>query len=418
LPRLVGWATLAVLSASPAPTALLSQTIALTGGTVYPVSGPRIEHGTVLIRDGRITAVGTDIVVPQGAVTVDATGRWVTPGLIHGFTDLGLTGVGSINLTREGTKAGDIDAAFNVAEGIDPAVFTIPVTRVQGVTSVVSAPSGGLISGQAVLMNLMGDRLEDLVAKSPVAMVIDLSSSSKDAGGGSRAGVLQRLRLVFRDAAEYQQRTADYRKAQMQALAAPAADLAALGPVLRGELPVIAIANRRSDIESALRLASEFRLRLIIGGGVEAWQMAPELARANIPVALEANTDVPSFDGLAPRLDNAARLRAGGVTVILLESDNSNYRNLRFAAGNAVRNGLKWDDALRAITLNPAEAIGVGDRYGSLEAGKVANVVVWSGDPFEFSSRAEKIYIKGVEIPLTSRQSELLERYRKLPPTY
>jgi len=173
-----------------------------------------------------------------------------------------------------------------------------------------------------------------------------------------------------------------------------------------------------SDIESALRLANEYHLKLVIRGGTEAWKVAKLLAAANVPVVLNPLSDVPNFDGLSPRLDNATILREAGVPVVLIEPDRANYRNLRFSAGNAVRNGMKWDDALRAITLEPAKAMGVDGRYGSLEVGKVADVVVWSGDPLDFASAAEHTYIKGVEISKDTRQTELLERYKTLPPKY
>jgi imidazolonepropionase-like amidohydrolase len=397
---------------------LNAQTIAIQGGTVYPVSGPRIENGTVLIKDGRILQVGTDVTVPADATVIDAKGKWVTPGLFHAWTDLGLNEVGSVPQTSEDTKSGDINAAFNVAEGINPQSVFIPVARTDGVTTAVSGPEGGLVAGQALLLDLSGDRIEDLISQNPVAMVVDLSSESKGAGGGSKAGVYQRLRQLFKDADEYRKRTPDYKKNQMQELSAPAADLEALVPVLEGRLPLYTIANRQSDIESALRLANEYHLKLVIRGGTEAWKVAKMLAAANVPVVLNPLSDVPNFDGLSPRLDNATILREAGVPVVLIEPDRGNYRNLRFSAGNAVRNGMKWDDALRAITLEPAKAMGVDGRYGSLEAGKVADVVVWSGDPLDFASAVEHTYIKGVEISKDTRQTELLERYKTLPPKY
>jgi imidazolonepropionase-like amidohydrolase len=397
---------------------LSAQTIAITGGTVYPVSGPKIEGGTVVIRDGRILAVGSGVAVPEGATRIDATGKWVTPGFIHAATSLGLGQVGSVDATSEATRSGFVNPAFNVAEGIDPATPLIPIARLEGVTTALTGPSGGLVSGQAVLIDLAGDRVETLVARSPVAMVINLSVSSKAAGGGSRAGVLQVLRQLFADAAEYERRKSDFRRNQMQSLSAPAAELEALGPVLRGELPVLAIANRRSDIASALRLAREFRLRLLIRGGVEAWKVGAELGPARVPVLLNPINDIPTFDGPGARFDAAALLDAAGVPLVIIEDETGGPRNLRWAAGHAVRFGVPWDRALAAITLVPAEALGVADRYGSLEAGKVGNVVVWTGDPLDFASHAEHVYIRGVEIPRTSRQTELLERYRTLPPRY
>ncbi len=272
-----------------------AQTIAITGGTVYPVSGPKIEHGTVVIRDGRIAAVGADLPVPAGAEVVDATGRWVTPGLFHAATQLGLTEVGSVGATNEGSMEGAINAAFNVAEGINPEVVTIPIARLEGVTTAVTAPSGGLISGQAVLIDLLGNRIEALIDQSPVGMVINLNESSKSAGGGSRGGVLLRLRQLFADAQEYDRRKADFQKNQMQTLSAPAAQLEALGPVLRRELPVLAVANLKSDIQNAIRLARDYHLKMVLLAAIEAWQLGSELAAAGIPVTLNPINDIPDL---------------------------------------------------------------------------------------------------------------------------
>jgi imidazolonepropionase-like amidohydrolase len=408
---------LVALTIGVAPVAK-AQTIAIQGGTVYPVSGPQIENATVLIKDGRILQVGTSVTVPADATVIDAKGKWVTPGLFHAWTDLGLNEVGSVPQTSEDTKSGDINAAFNVAEGINPQSVFIPVARTDGVTTAVSGPEGGLVAGQALLLDLSGDRIEELISQNPVAMVVDLTSDSKGAGGGSKAGVYQRLRQLIKDADEYRKRTPDYKKNQMQELSAPAADLEAMQPVMDGRIPLYTIANRQSDIESVVRLAKEYHLKLVIRGGTEAWKVAKLLAAEKVPVVLNPLSDVPNFDGLSPRLDNATILREAGVPVVLIEPDRGNYRNLRFSAGNAVRNGMKWDDALLAITLEPARAMGVDSRYGSLETGKVANVVVWSGDPLDFASAPEHTFIRGVEISTKTRQTELLERYKTLPPKY
>ncbi len=416
--------TLMILLASSLATGVwrlaAAQTIAITGGTIYPVSGPKIENGTLLLRDGKVAAVGASVEVPSGATLIDAKGGWITPGLIHGGSTLGLKlfDIGVQIETQEDTASGDMKPSFNVAEGLDPASMAIPVARLEGVTSSISKPALGLIPGQAVLIDLAGDRIEDMVVQSPVAMMADLGQGGKQAGGGSRARATQRLRRVLRDALEYEKRRDDFRKAQMQPLAASAEDLEALLPVLKGKLPLFVIANRRSDIETALRIAQEFNLRMVIWGGAEGWQVAPELARAKVPVLLEPLTDVPRFDALNARLDNATLLWKAGVKVGVAQQDAALFRDLRQAAGNEVRNGMSWDDALRSITLSTAEAAGVSDRYGSLEVGKVANVVVWTGDPLEFSSRVDHLFIRGREIPLVSRQTELLDRYRSLPPKY
>ena len=398
---------------------VLAQTIAITGGTVYPISGPKVEHATVLIRDGKIAAIGAAVAIPADATRIDATGKWMTPGFIDGAGQVGLVEIGAVAATREAVLQSDsIAAAFNVVEGINPASQVIPVTRVEGVTTTLSAPDGHLISGQAVLIDLDGATIEQMLVKSPVGIVADLSQGSKDEGGGSRAGVAQRLRTVFRDALEYERRRIDLRRAQIEPLAASEANLEALLPVLHGELPLVVVANRRSDIQTALRLAREFKLRLVLAGAQEGWEVAAELAAAGVPVLVEPLDNIPSYDALGVRYENAARLLRAGVKVVLLETDTHNSRNLRQQAGNAVSYGLTWDQALRAITLTPAEVFGVADRYGSLDVGKVANVVVWSGDPFEFSTAVEHVFIRGREIPLKNRQTELLERYRQLPPTY
>lgn len=398
---------------------LLAQTIAITGGTVYPVSGPKIENATVLIRDGRIAAVGTNVTVPSGATRIDASGKWVTPGLIDGAGQMGLREIGAVQNTNEAFQStSEVAAGFNVAEGINPASVLIPVNRIEGITSTLAWPTGQLIAGQGVMIDLDGATIEAMIVKSPAAILADLSEGSKDEGGGSRAGAAARLRRVFNDALEYARRRADYSRAQMQQLAAAPADLEALLPVLRGQLPLVVYANRRSDIETALRIAREYKLRLILAGGAEGWTISNAIAAAGVPVLVEPLANIPTYDALGIRYENAALLTKGGVKVALLETATENTRNLRQQAGNAVATGMTWDQALRAVTLTPAEIFGVSDRYGSIEVGKVANIVVWTGDPFEFSTGVEHVYIRGREIPLRSRQTELLERYKTLPPKY
>ena len=398
---------------------LLAQTIAITGGTVYPVSGPKIENATLLIRDGKIAAVGASVAVPAGATRIDASGKWVTPGFIDGAGQMGLREIGAVDNTNEYTLRGsDVAASFSVLEGVNPASTLIAVNRMEGITTTLAVPNGNLIWGQAALIDLDGATIEAMRVKSPAAMVADLSEGAKGAGGGSRAGVAQRLRRVFDDAREYATRRADYRRRQIQDLSASAADLEALQPVLRGELPLLVVANRRSDIETALRIAKEYKLRLILAGAAEGWMIPNEIAAAGVPSLVEPMDNIPSFDALGIRYENAPLLAKGGVKVALMETATENTRDLRQQAGNAVASGMTWEQALRAVTLTPAEIFGVADRYGSLDAGKVANVVVWSGDPFDFATGVEHVFIRGRDIPLRSRQTELLERYKTLPPKY
>jgi imidazolonepropionase-like amidohydrolase len=307
-----------------------------------------------------------------------------------------------------------VNPSFNPAEGVDPAAFTIPIARTGGVTGGLLVPGGAFLPGQAPAVNYSGDRIEDMIVRRDAALFLDLSSGSKQAGGGSRAGVLARVRRLFNDALEYARRKPDFQRATMQPLSAPAKELEALLPVLRGEQPLGIGANRRIDIENALRLTREYKLHTVLFGAVEGWQVVKQIAAAGVPVVVEPLHDIPGFDGLGARLDNATLLREGGASVIIAQGDPGGERNLRYAAGNAVRNGMSWNDALESMTAAPAAAFGLSD-YGTLEPGKVANLVVWSGDPLDFSSAAERVYIKGQLMSLETRETELRDKYRKLP---
>jgi len=194
--------------------------------------------------------------------------------------------------------------------------------------------------------------------------------------------------------------------------------------VVEGRQPIAIEANRASDIEMALQIAREYSLKMMIVGAEEGWMVAPKLAAARIPVLIGAMSNIPtSFSTLGARQENAGLLRAAGVSVALIgngpgDEDSFNVRNIRQEAGNAIAYGLPWNDALRAVTLGPAEMFGVADRVGSLQAGREANVVIWSADPFEFSTVPEHVFVRGRESTTPSRQDELERRYRTLPPNY
>jgi imidazolonepropionase-like amidohydrolase len=394
-----------------------AQTIAITGGRVHTVSGQVIENGTVLLEGGLIAAVGTNVTVPANATRIDAAGRWVTPGLINVSMQVGLVEIPLGSNTQEGSARRDVAAAFNVAEGLNPASVLIPVTRIEGVTSGLLSPNGSFIAGQSVFVDLDGDAIEAMIAQNPVAMHVTLDERSRGAGGGARAATMARLRQILTDAREYARRRNDYERAQMRPLAEPAAELQALQPVLAGRMPLVVTAHRVFDIRNALRLAREFNLRLVLEGASEGWMIATEIARANVPVLVVPLNNIPDFNRLGARYENASRLAAAGVRIaIVAGGDTHNARLIRQEAGNAVSYGLSWEQALRAVTLGPAEIFGLADRYGSLQPGRLANIVIWSGDPFEFSTGVERVFIRGRDIHLTSRQTELLERYRTLPP--
>ncbi|HEU4632124.1 MAG TPA: amidohydrolase family protein [Gemmatimonadaceae bacterium] len=403
-----------------------AQTVAITGGTVYPVSGPKIENGTVLIRDGKIAAVGQNVTIPADAERIDATGKWVTPGFIDAVTQLGVVEVGAVSQTRDVSSTGGEDgiaAAFTVWTGLNPASVLLAPARNEGITSVGVIPGGGLVAGQAAIVDLVPGTATDMVRRAPVAMVATMTPPGNEIA--SRGELLVRLRELLTDTRAYAANKAAYERNASREYAASRADLEAMIPVLQGRVPLLVQADRASDIDAALRLADDFDLELMVMGGAEAWMVADRLAAANVPVITGAMNNIPySFAMLGARQDNVALLRRAGVRVALMgnagggDEETFNVRNIRYEAGNAVAYGASWDDALRAVTLTPAELYGVADRVGSLATGRDANVVVWSGDPFEFSTTADVVLIGGERVKAPSRQDLLMERYKTLPPNY
>jgi len=404
---------------------LAAQTVAITGGKVYPVSGPPIENGTVLIKDGKIVAVGANITVPADAEKVDASGKWVTPGLVDAETQLGLVEVGfgaGANESRARSEQG-ITPDFTSWDGLNPHSVLIPPAREEGVTSVMSTPGGGLIAGQAAMIDLFGDTRAEMILRSPAAMIASIGDEGGD-GAPAKGQQIAKLREILQDTRYYQKHVAEFDRGQSRQMSLNPGSLAALVPVLEGKVPLLINADQASDIQSAIDLAKEFGIKVIIGGGEEAWEVADRLAAAKIPVLAGAESNIPSsFSTLGARQDNVALLRKAGVEVALIGNgagDESlfNVRNIRYEAGNAVGYGLSWNDALKAITQAPAEIFGVADKIGTLQAGHEANVVVWDGDPFEFATRAVAVYVHGKKQNDVSRQDLLTKRYEQLPPSY
>ena len=403
-----------------------AQTIAITGGKVYPVSGPVIENGTVVITNGKISAVGANVPIPAGAQRIDATGKIVTPGFVNSSTQLGVQEIAAVNDTRDMSARGkdNIAAAFTVWEGLNPNSVLLAPARKEGVTSFVVIPTGGLVSGQAALVDLVPGTTTDMIIRAPVAMVAEVGDPLS-VGLSSRGEVIGKLRELLEDTKFFQTHRDAFDRAQTRPFAASRLDLQALIPVIEGKLPLLVTVDRASDIDAAMRLARDYNVKLMIGSGAEAWMMADKLAAAHIPVLTGAMNNIPSgFADLGQRQENAGLLRKAGVQVALIgnagggDEEAFNVRNLKQEAGNAVSYGMTWDDALRAVTLAPAELFGAADRVGSLQPGREGNVVVWSGDPFEFTTRVEHVFVRGQEYHDKTRQDLLIERYRNLPGTH
>ncbi len=403
-----------------------AQTIAITGGKVYPVSGPPIENGTVIITNGKIAAVGANVPIPAGAQRIDATGKTVTPGFVDASTQLGVQEVAAVNDTRDMTARGkdNIAAAFTVWEGLNPNSVLLAPARKEGITSFVIVPTGGLVSGQAALVDVVPGTTTEMIIRAPVAMVAEIGNP-QSAGVASRGELIVKLRELLEDTKFFQTHRDAFDRAQTRPFSASRLDLQAMIPVVEGKLPLLISVDRASDIDAAMRLAREYDVKLMISSGAEAWMIADKLAAARIPVLTGAMNNIPAgFAALGQRQENAGLLRKAGVQVALIgnagggDEEAFNVRNLKQEAGNAVSYGMTWDDALRAVTLAPAEFFGAADRVGSLRPGLEGNVVVWSGDPFEFTTRAEHVFVRGREYNEKTRQDQLIERYRTLPGTH
>jgi imidazolonepropionase-like amidohydrolase len=406
-------------------TCALAETVVITGATIHTM-GPQgtIQNGTLVIENGKIRAVGASVPVPAAARRIDARGRIVTPGLFDSFSQIGLVEVGAIDDTVETHTEDDrITAAFRTADAINPRSMLIPVNRIEGLTRVVAAPDPGrsLIAGQGAVIDLGGPG--DYIVRPSVAMFAVLGEAGAQRSGQSRADAMLRLREALHDALDYAANRKAWEQGDRREYALSRLDLEALAPVARGELPLVVTVNQASDIEATLRLAKELKLKLILAGVAEGWRVARQIADARVPVLVNPLVDLPtSFESLDATLENAARLHKAGVTVAFMTGDAHNSRNIRQTAGNAVAYGFPWEDALAAMTSVPARIWGISDRYGTLEPGKDADVVIWDGDPLELTSFPTAVFIRGREMPMTSRQIELRDRYKDFksptPPAY
>lgn len=412
----------------------VADTMAIVGGTVHTV-GPQgtIENATILVVDGKISAVGTGVRVPAGTTTIDASGKIITPGLFSPIGRLGLVEVSSSAGPVDSSQAGEqFTAGFDVADAYNRRSTLIPIQRIEGVTRAAITPSPGfpdemgnmghVLSGLAAIVNL-GD--SDVLDKRSAAMIVTLGEGGSYFAAGSRSNAWLVLRNALNEAIDYRDHKSDFERGSRRDYQHSIADLEALQGVISGDIPMLVNVDRASDIEVLIALNKEYRLRAIISGGTEAWMLADELAAAKIPVILSVTANLPgNFDRLNARRGAANMLKAAGVAFALTDSSslNHNARNITQSAGNAVADGLDWDTALRAITLTPAEMYGVGDAVGSIEAGKAADLVIWPADPLELTSYADQVFINGVAIPMQSRQTLLRDRYLQTdsdkPPAY
>jgi len=421
-----------MLAAAP----LLAQDapLAITNARVVTVSGPVIEKGTVVVAKGRIVAVGAEVAVPPGATVVDGSGQTLYPGLFDALTSLGLEEVASVATTVDTTEVGDVNPHAKTWVALHPDSELLPVARANGVTTVLSAPAGGLVSGQSAVVRLAGTTPEAMTVKAPAALHVVYPSGRPDSEArGSdepepktleqrleekkkgQEKALGRLASLFAEAKAYAAAAAD---AGRGARPAPETNLAleALAPYARAEAPVVVRADDEDDIRRAVRFAGEQGLRLVIAGGLEAWRCAPLLKEKGIAVLLGVDR-LPSRDAdpYDAAYANAAVLQREGVRFAIVTDDAENVRNLPYEAAMAAAYGLTPAEALRAITLSPAEIFGVADRLGAIAPGRDASLVLASGDILDTRTRVTHVFIDGVAQSLETRHTRLYDRYKDRP---
>ncbi|HET8774970.1 MAG TPA: amidohydrolase family protein [Thermoanaerobaculia bacterium] len=404
-------------------------TVAIRNATIVPVSGPAIANGTIVFANGVITAVGAGASVPSGATVIDGTGLFVYPGMIDSGTNVGLVEIDSVSGTVDTAELGDFNPNAQAAVALNPHSEIIPVTRVNGVTHVLSVPEGGVISGQSALVQLAGWTPAEMVVKAPAAMHVRfprLRSSSFAQPADEEAEKEQRkaytksvdqLRDLFRDAQAYAKAAAA--RTQDRNVRRYDRDLVleALVPVVEGRVPVVLHANLARDIKAALEFADELKLKAILSGAHDVARVVDEVKRRNIPVILGPILALPQRedDPYDLLFTNAKTLHDAGIPFAIQTADAHNARNLPYNAGSCAAFGLPKDVALKSVTLYPAQIWGVADRLGSLDVGKNASLIVTDGDPLEMRTNVKRVFIDGEEIPLDSRHTLLYEKFRKRP---
>jgi imidazolonepropionase-like amidohydrolase len=408
-------------------------TFAIIGARIVTVSGPVIENGTIVIKDGKITAVGVGAAVPAGAEKIDGKGLIVYPGMIDAATGLGLAEIGQgANATVDIAETGTNNANAKAILAVNPHSSHVNVTRVNGITTVMSAPTGGLIAGQSTIINLVGSTQSEMAVVPTFGLVINfprIATGGRFGGFGGfgiqqvdfseavrrRDSQIEELKKLFTDAENYGRSLDAY--AKDKTLPAPQTDLRleAMIPYIRGEKPIIFTVERERDIRAVIKFVNETKVKGIIVGGQEAWKVADDLKKNNIPVIYTNIYNLPVRDDdpydflfAAP-----AKLQQAGVKFAIATGDTgAENRDLPYHAGLAGAYGLPKDEALKAVTIYPAEILGIADKMGSIDVGKIANIVITDGDLLDPRTNVKYLFINGRKMPLTSRHTELFESFK------
>lgn len=398
-------------------------TFALTNARIQTVTNGVVERGVLVIRDGTIAALGPDVPVPADATVIDCSGLTLYPGMIDGGTQLGLVEVGSLPETRDNRELGQIAPQMRALTAVNPNSVSIPVTRVSGVTTVLTVPNGGLFPGTAALINLNGYTPEQMSVAGWQAVAMNFPSTGRRGWWDARPE-----EEVEKEATKARERLDDvWRKARLYAAIDSARranpdpkrlpeylpEMDALLPAVTGRAPLLIEVNAARDIDSAIVWAKQNNVRAIFTGVEEGWRVADKLAAAKIPCIVGPVLSIPNrpSDRYDRAYGNAGLLHAAGVKVALRTNEEANVRNLPFQAGYAAAYGMGREEALRAVTITAAEIFGVSNQLGSLQVGKQATLFAADGDPFEPATNIRHLFIDGYRIPMTSRHTELHQEF-------
>ena len=410
----------------------------IRNATVVPVAGARVPNASVLIRNGRIEAIGANVPVPQGATVVDATGMFVYPGFIDSGTRLGLTEMGGVAGPDDTRELGEFNPQDLALSAVNPFSEHIGVTRANGVTMAISSPTGGLVSGVASLINLGGWTAEEMSAKTRAGLVViwpNEAGASGRGGGGGFGGFGGPQRSAAERRAEYDAQVrrvygyfdearayADVKARLVSGGAALPVNFRvnqkfeAMTPAVRGDMPVIVDAETADQMRGAMRFADSMKVKVVIRGGREGWKIADSLAMKRIPVIISPTTSVPAGDAPYDEVfANPGMLAKAGVMLAFHTGSASSARDLPYNVGLAIAYGLDAEEGLKAITINPAKIWGIDKDYGSLEVGKYANLMVATGDPIDIRSQIREVFVKGQRMKFDDRHTELYEKFRARP---
>jgi len=395
--------------------------VLLKNATVHTITEGTLENTDVLISDGVIKGVGKDIKVSGDEKSIDCTGKHVYPGFIDGGTHLGLSEVSSVSLTNDYNEIGDLIPHMQALTAVNPNATAIPVTRVNGVTSVIAYPSGGTFPGTAALINLHGYTPDQMFAGFK-GVVMNFPSTGKRGRWDRRSDediekankkAMKKITEIWTQLETYAKIDSVEKATGQKSTNTYMPEYEALLPVYRGEALLLIEANKDKDIEAAIKWVQDKGIKAALTGVAEGWRVADKIAEANIPVITGPVLSIPgrSYVRYDANYTNAAKMLKAGVKVALRTDDTENVRNLPFNAGFAAAYGMGIDEALKAITIVPAEIFGVDDQYGSITTGKIANLFVSTGDPFEMKTDIEYLFIDGWNVPIESRHTLLYNEF-------